>query len=283
MDFIQYLQQNIVYFDGGTGTLLQQAGLALGELPERWNVTHADVVQNIHRDYFNAGSNVVVTNTFGANTLKFSKTELAEIVRAAIENVKIAANTSNGIQEKFVALDIGPTGKLLKPYGDFDFEEAVETFAETIRLGEKYGADLILIETMSDSYETKAALLAAKENSTLPIIVSCAYGADGKLMTGATPSAMAALIEGMGADAIGVNCSLGPKQLKSVVEELLEVCSVPVLVKPNAGLPQTDGESTYSEFAEYMAEFAVKAQGFWAVVAELRLHISQKRWRRRNI
>lgn len=263
MDFRQYLQQNIVYFDGGTGTLLQQAGLALGELPERWNVTHADVVQNIHRDYFNAGSNVVVTNTFGANTLKFSKTELAEIVRAAVENVKIAANTSNGIQEKFVALDIGPTGKLLKPYGDFDFEEAVETFAETIRLGEKYGADLILIETMSDSYETKAALLAAKENSTLPIIVSCAYGADGKLMTGATPSAMAALIEGMGADAIGVNCSLGPKQLKSVVEELLEVCSVPVLVKPNAGLPQTDGESTYydiddSEFAEYMAEFAVK-------------------------
>ncbi len=263
MDFRQYLQRNIVYFDGGTGTLLQQAGLPLGELPERWNLTNAEVVQKIHRDYFNAGSNVVVTNTFGANTLKFSKEELEEIVRAGIENVKIAAKTSTGTQEKFVALDIGPTGKLLKPYGDFDFEDAVETFGATIRFGVKYGADLILIETMSDSYETKAALLAAKENSDLPVIVSCAYGADGKLMTGATPSAMAALIEGMGADAIGVNCSLGPKQMKSIVDELLSVCSIPVLVKPNAGLPQTDGKTTYYditdlEFADCMAEFAVK-------------------------
>ena len=152
MDVREFLQQNIVYLDGGTGTLLQAAGLPLGELPERWNLTHADTVRDIHRAYFDAGSNIVATNTFGANILKFTEKELDEIVKAAVENVRAAAKTSQGTQQKFVALDIGPTGKLLKPYGDFAFEEAVETFAKTARLGEKYGADCILIETMGDSY-----------------------------------------------------------------------------------------------------------------------------------
>ena len=245
MDFRTFLQQNIVYLDGGTGTLLQQAGLPLGELPERWNLTHADVLRSIHKSYFDAGSNVVATNTFGANPLKFNEQELEEIIRSAIENVRMAAKESSLTQEKFVALDIGPTGKLLKPYGDFAFEEAVQAYAKVVRLGVKYGADLLLIETMSDSYETKAAVLAAKENSDLPILVSNAYGEDGKLMTGANPSAMVALLEGLGVDALGVNCSLGPKQLKGVVETLLEKSSLPVLVKPNAGLPVTDGEKTY--------------------------------------
>lgn len=249
--------------DGGTGTLLQEAGLPLGELPERWNLTHAETVQNIHRAYFNAGSNIVATNTFGANRLKFAADELEEIVRAAVENVRKGAADSQGTQEKFVALDIGPTGKLLKPYGDFAFEDAVACFAETVKLGQKYGADCILIETMSDSYETKAALLAAKENSDLPVFVSCAYGGDGKLMTGASPAAMVALLEGMGADAIGVNCSVGPKQMTAVVEELLANASVPVLVKPNAGLPVADGNVTRydideREFAAIMAEFVKK-------------------------
>ena len=155
---------------------------------------------------------------------------------------------------------IGPTGKLLKPYGDFDFEEAVETFAKTVRLGVKYGVDLVLIETMGDSYETKAALLAVKENCDLPVLVSCAYGADGKLMTGASPEAMVALAEGMGADGVGINCSLGPKQMRETVERLLSVASIPVLVKPNAGLPIADGESMRYDvdedgFAEEMASF----------------------------
>lgn len=259
----EFLQQNIVYLDGGTGTLLQAAGLPLGELPERWNVTHAAAVQEIHRAYFNAGSNIVATNTFGANRLKFAQEELEEIVKAAIGNVRLAAKTSLGKQEKFVALDIGPTGKLLKPYGDFDFEEAVAVFAETARLGEKYGADCILIETMSDSYETKAAVLAVKENTSLPVLVSCAYGEDGKLMTGATPAAMVAMLEGLGVDVIGVNCSVGPKQMAGVVDELLARASVPVLVKPNAGLPIVDGgETRYDidekEFAEYMSAFVKK-------------------------
>lgn len=263
MDVREFLQQNIVYLDGGTGTLLQAAGLPLGELPERWNVTNATAVQDIHRAYFDVGSNIVATNTFGANSLKFSERELNEIVKAAIENVRVAAQTSCGTQQKFVALDIGPTGKLLKPYGDFAFEDAVETFAKTARLGEKYGADCILIETMNDSYETKAAVLAAKENTSLPVLVSCAYGEDGKLMTGATPAAMVALLEGLGVDAIGVNCSVGPKQMTGVVEELLARASVPVLVKPNAGLPITDGDTARydideREFAEYMSAFVQK-------------------------
>ena len=260
MDILTFLQQNTVILDGGTGTLLQKAGLPLGELPERWNITHAEVLQNIHRDYFDAGSNIVCANTFGANGLKFSSSELDEIIQAALSNAREAAALSKGAQEKFVALDIGPLGKLLKPYGDLDFEDAVALFAQTVVLGVKYGADLIFIETMNDSLECKAALLAAKENSSLPVFVSCAYGADGKLMTGASPAAMVAMLEGMGADAVGVNCSVGPKQMQGVVEELLAKASIPVLVKPNAGLPVSDsGELCYDideiEFAVCAAEF----------------------------
>lgn len=255
MNFLEFLQNNIVYFDGGMGTLLQKKGLIPGELPEKWNITHSDEIINIHKAYFEAGSNVVTTNTFGANILKFSETELEEIVKAAINNAKTAREISVSRNEKYIALDIGPTGKLLKPLGDLDFEEAVEIFAKTIRLGEKYGAELIIIETMNDSYETKAALLAAKENSSLPVIVSNAYGEDGKLMTGASPAAMVALAEGMGADAIGANCSLGPKQLTGVVEELLERASIPVILQPNAGLPKIEnGETVFDitkdEFAK---------------------------------
>lgn len=245
MDIREFLKTSRVFFDGGTGTLLQNAGLKPGELPERWNLSHSEVVVSIHKAYFDVGSNVVCTNTFGANNLKFSHGELEEIICAAINNARRAERESFASQKKFIALDIGPTGKLLKPYGDLDFEDAVKIFAETVKLGVKYGADLILIETMNDSYETKAAVLAAKENSTLPVFVSNAYGEDGKLMTGASPSAMVALLEGLGADAIGVNCSLGPRQLQGVVEEILKKASVPVILKPNAGLPVSDGTRTF--------------------------------------
>lgn len=245
---IQNLIQNqIVLLDGGMGTLLQAKGLKPGEYPERWNLSHPEIIREIHQNYFDAGSNIVCTNTFGANLLKFSKEELQKIIKAAIENVKAAINRSAAPQEKFIALDIGPTGKLLKPYGDLEFEEAVRIFAQTVCLGAQYGADLIFIETMNDSLETKAALLAAKENCELPVFVSNAYGEDGKLMTGASPAAMVAMLEGMGADCIGVNCSLGPKALKPVVEEYLKYASIPVLLKPNAGLPQSiDGKTVYT-------------------------------------
>ncbi|MBO5150530.1 MAG: homocysteine S-methyltransferase family protein, partial [Anaerotignum sp.] len=207
--------------------------------------------------------NLIISNTFGANTLKFELEELDQIVKHALENARTAAAESTGVQEKFVALDIGPTGRLLKPYGDFDFEEAVAVFAETVKLGVKYGADAIFIETMNDSYETKAALLAAKENSDLPVLVSNAYSEDGKLMTGASPAAMVAMLEGMGADAIGVNCSLGPKALAPIVEQYLEKASVPVLLKPNAGLPRDeDGKTVFDvlpdEFSDDVAELVKK-------------------------
>ena len=247
MNFSDYLKNNIVYLDGGMGTLLQAGGLKPGEHPEKWNISHPEVITNIHKSYYDSGSNVVCTNTFGANSLKFNDEELEEIIKAAIGNAKKAKELSNTTHEKFIALDIGPTGKLLKPLGDLDFEDAVNVFSKTVKLGVKYGVDLILIETMNDSYETKAALLAVKENCGLPVLVSNAYNEDGKLMTGASPAAMVALLEGMGATAIGANCSLGPKQLTKVAEELLENASVPVILKPNAGLPEVkDGETRFN-------------------------------------
>lgn len=255
MNIRDFIKNNIVYLDGGMGTLLQKSGLQPGELPERWNISHPEVIREIHKNYYDSGSNVVNANTFGANTLKFSIDELDEIICHAVKNADEARKASSGEQEKFIALDVGPTGKLLKPLGDLDFEDAVKIFAETIRLGVKYGVDLITIETMNDSYETKAAVLAAKENSDLPIIVTNAYGENGRLMTGANPAVMAAMLEGMGVDAIGANCSLGPKQLMDVMDELLKYCSVPVAFKPNAGLPKSDGKVTYydvdaDEFAQ---------------------------------
>ncbi len=255
MEFREFLSKNNVYLDGGMGTLLQERGLGVGELPERWNIAHPSVIKDIHRSYFDAGSNVVATNTFGANLIKFSESELEETVKAAFEIANAARRESKTNQEKFIALDIGPTGKLLSPYGDLDFEDAVSIFAKTVSLGVKYGADLILIETMNDSYETKAALLAAKENSNLPVIVTNAYGKDGKLMTGASPEAMVLMLEGMGADAIGANCSLGPRELIPVMERILNFASVPVVMKPNAGIPRTENGKTVfdvslSEFAE---------------------------------
>ena len=263
MNFREFLKNNIVFLDGGMGTLLQEKGLKAGEYPERWNITHPHIISGIHKAYFDAGSNVVCTNTFGANSLKFDDKELENIIMSAIYNAKNAAKESSSNSQKFVALDIGPTGKLLKPLGDLDFEDAVSVFAKTVTLGAKYGADLVIIETMNDSYETKAALLAVKENCDLPVIVSNAYGEDGKLMTGATPAAMVALIEGMGADALGANCSLGPKQLRNVALELTENASIPVILKPNAGLPKAvEGKTVFDvkpkEFAEEVASLIKK-------------------------
>lgn len=255
MNIRDFIKNNIVYLDGGMGTLLQKSGLQPGELPERWNISHPEVIKEIHKSYYDSGSNIVNTNTFGANSLKFGTDELSEIIYHAVKNADEARKASSGKQEKFIALDVGPTGKLLKPLGDLDFEDAVKAFAEVISLGVKYGVDLITIETMNDSYETKAAVLAAKENSDLPTIVTNAYGENGRLMTGADPAVMAAMLEGMGVDAIGANCSLGPKQLMGVMDELLKYCSVPVAFKPNAGLPKSDGKVTYydvdaEEFAQ---------------------------------
>lgn len=263
MDFRTFLKNNIVYLDGAMGTMLQAKGLTSGELPERWNLSHPDVVKDVHKAYYEAGSNVVSANTFGANLLKFDETELELIIKAAITNANTARTESAGTQEKFIALDIGPTGRLLEPFGDLSFEDAVALFSKTVALGVKYGVDLIIIETMSDSYETKAAVLAAKECSDLPILVSNAYGNGDRLMMGATPETMVTLLEGLGVDALGANCSFGPKQLASVADKLLKSATLPVLLKPNAGLPQTrEGKSVYDVApSEFAGDVALLMQG----------------------
>ncbi len=255
-----------LYFDGGMGTLLQSKGLTAGELPELWNITHADEIKDIHLSYLNAGSNIITTNTFGANCLKFDNYE--EIIAAAIGNAKKAVAEYDGGKEKcFIALDIGPTGKMLEPLGDMKFEEAVEVFRKTAVLGEKYGADLIIVETMNDSYETKAAVLACKESTSLPVFVSNVFDENRKLMTGADPKAMIAMLEGLGADAIGMNCSLGPKQMMGVADEYMKYASVPVLVQPNAGMPRSENgktvfDITAHEFSDIMREIALMGVSF---------------------
>ena len=240
------------------GTLLQAKGLTAGEHPEKWNIERPEEIINIHKNYFDSGSNVVSTNTFGANALKFTDSELDLIIKSAIENAKKARELSAGNQPKWIALDIGPLGKLLKPFGELEFEKAVEIFSKTVKLGVKYGVDLVIIETMNDPYETKSAVLAVKENCNLPIFVSNAYGKDGKLMMGSSPRAMIALLEGLGVDAIGVNCSYGPKTLMPVIKEYLKYSSTPIIFKPNAGLPSAlNGKTTFdlsaTDFASQVA------------------------------
>lgn len=262
MNFREFAKDNIVILDGGMGSLLEKYGILPGEAPETWNISHPEVITEIHRAYYNAGSHVINTNTFGANILKYDSDTLEKIIASAFDCAKKARETSSGSNAKFIAADIGPTGRMLKPFGDLDFEDAYKAFAETVILAEKHGADLIVIETMNDSYETKAALLAAKENSSLPVIVTNAYGSDGKLISGATPEVMVAMLEGMGADYIGANCSLGPEALLDVIKGITACSSVPCVFKPNAGLPEAiNGKTVYDlsadEFANAVAE-AVK-------------------------
>ena len=232
-----------LFLDGGTGTVLQSMGLTQGTPPEVWNIENPDSVVNLHKAYFEAGSNIVATNTFGVNCEKYDNYE--NIIECAVNNAK-QARKECGKEDLFIALDIGPTGHLLKPLGDLDFERAVEIFSETVKAGVKYGVDLILIETMNDSLETKAAVIAAKENCDLPIFVTNVYDSKGKLMTGADAKAMAALLESLGVTALGLNCSLGPDKMLPVVKDLCKYSSLPVIVKPNAGLPSViDGKTVF--------------------------------------
>ena len=265
MNVMECIRQGLFYLDGGTGTYLQARGLKPGELPETWNLNRPEEITALNRAYFEAGSHAVCANTFGANGLKFNGTDtpcVEEIIRAAVTCAKAARDTALGGQtDRFVALDIGPLGHLLAPLGDVPFERAVELFAQQVRAGAEAGADFILIETMNDSYETKAAVLAAKENCSLPVFVSNVYDESGKLMTGATPEAMVALLEGLGADAVGINCSLGPERMLELLPRFVKCASVPILVKPNAGLPRSeDGRTVYDvgpgDFAATMGQIA---------------------------
>lgn len=263
---LERIGKELLFFDGGMGTLLQAKGLEPGELPETWNIDKKKEIIDIHRQYFLSGSDIVLTNTFGANALKFHDDSyvLEDIVSAAVDNVKEGAKS--GIlnnREFYIALDVGPTGKLLKPMGDLAFEDAVTTFSEVMRCGEKAGADLIHIETMSDTYEVKAAILAAKESTNLPVFVTMIFDEKGKLLTGGDVASVVAMLEGLRVDALGINCGLGPAQMIPILEELAEYTSLPIIVKPNAGLPKQKDGNTYYDinpniFANTMKEIVKK-------------------------
>ena len=255
---LERLGKELLFFDGGMGTLLQAEGLQPGELPETWNIERKETIRKIHQSYFEAGSDIVLTNTFGANALKFhdENCSLKAIIDAAVENVRFGAKA--GIRDGrdyYVALDIGPTGKLLKPLGDLSFEDAYEAFKEVVQYGEKAEADLIHIETMSDTYEVKAAVLAAKENTNLPVFATMIFDDKGKLLTGGDVPSVVALLEGLRVDALGINCGMGPKQMLPILQQIAQYTSLPIIVKPNAGLPkQRDGQTYYDVTPDVFAK-----------------------------
>ncbi len=260
MDLRERIGRELLFFDGGMGTLLQERGLQPGELPELWNVSHPEAIWEIHQSYLEAGCDIILTNTFGANSLKFHDNDvsLQEVIAAAIANGKEAIRrASTGGEFRYLALDMGPTGKLLEPMGDLAFERAYQVYKEVVEEGVRGGVDLIHIETMSDTYEVKAAVLAAKENSDLPVFVTMVFDEEGKLLTGGDVASVVALLEGLRVDALGLNCGLGPAQMLPILEEVARLSSVPVVVKPNAGLPKQRGREVYydveaDEFASLM-------------------------------
>ncbi|MGE5676678.1 MAG: homocysteine S-methyltransferase family protein [Pseudomonadota bacterium] len=246
-----------IVFDGGMGTMLQANGLKMGELPENFNIEKPEIILKIHKEYIEAGADVVSTNTFGANRykLKHSKYSPEEVITKAVGIAREAAG------EKLVALDIGPVGQLMEPYGTLSFEDAYEAFKEQVIAGEASGADLIIIETMADVYEVRAAILAAKENSKLPVICTMTFQPDGRTLTGSDPLTMVNIISNLGVDALGINCSLGPREIMPLVSQILKYSDKPVIVQPNAGLPAlVDGKTVFDidpeEFGQYMAKIA---------------------------
>ena len=259
MELKNKLGKEILFFDGAMGTMLQKKGLKLGKMPEDLNIDNPEIIEEIHSLYVNAGADIITANTFGANELKLEHSEYSqeEIISSAIRLAK--KSNPNG----YTALDIGPIGQLLEPLGTLKFEEAYEIFKKQIIIGEKSGADLILIETMVDIYEAKAAILAAKENSSLPVICTMTFQEDKRTLTGTSILGAVTILESLGVDALGVNCSLGPKELIPIVEEILSYTKLPVIVQPNAGLPKMENGKTVfdlsvAEYTQIMKEFAEK-------------------------
>ena len=252
MTLLEKLNSSVLFFDGGTGTVLQGMGLLPGESCENWNITNPEKIAKLHEDYLLAGSDIIKTNTFGANPIKTEN--YAELIKAALKIANAAREKVN--KNSFIAFDIGPLGKMIKPLGDLSFEDAVDAFKKSIEIGAKCGADLILIETMSDLCEAKAAVIAAKETSDLPIFLSFAYDENEKLLTGATPECVGVTFDSLGISAIGVNCSLGPRQMKPIIKRLMSVTNLPIIVNPNAGIPYVSGLKTVFPVGEdeYLSE-----------------------------
>ncbi len=259
-DLRDLLGRQWLFCDGATGTYLQSRGLKGGELPELWNLTHPDIITDLYTGFLQAGSNIINANTFGANELKYPD-NLEEIIRSGVELAIRARSACGRDDDAWIALDVGPTGKLLEPLGDLSFDRAVEIFSHVIQIGRDAGADLVLIETMNDTYEIKAAVLAAKETCNLPILATTTFDRNGQLLTGAGVEAVVPLLESLRVDALGVNCSLGPHEMKPIVERLVNAASIPVIVNPNAGLPREENgrtvfDVTPEDFAATMTDLA---------------------------
>ncbi|NLI89550.1 MAG: dihydropteroate synthase [Epulopiscium sp.] len=246
-----------IILDGAMGTMLQAHGMKAGDLPETYNILQAKIIETIHREYIEAGANIITTNTFGANCYKYrdSNFKLEDIIGEGVQIARRAAGYN------LVALNIGPLGQLMEPYGNLSFNDAYEAFKEQVVIGTKAGADLILIETMSDTYEAKAAILAAKENSSLPVICTMTFQENGRSLTGTDPFTMVNILQNLGLDAIGINCSLGPNEMMPLIPKIVDYSKIPIIVQANAGLPKiVDGETFYDvsplEFANYVEEMA---------------------------
>lgn len=263
MEFKELLEKKeFIFLDGAMGTMLQKEGLDISEVPELLSITNPDSLIKIHKGYVDAGADILYANTFGVYSYKLegSAYTLQQVVSAAIANARAACAGT----ETLVALDIGPTGKMLEPSGELSFEQAYAYFKEKVLAGKD--ADVIVIETMTDLYEMKAALLAAKEHSCKPVLCTMSFEQNLRTYTGCSISAMALTLESLGADAIGVNCSLGPAELAPIAEELSKWTTLPIILKPNAGLPT--GENTYDitpqQFSQYikdLTKFGVKILG----------------------
>lgn len=281
MTILTDLKTQILLFDGAMGTQLQDRGLPIGGIPEHFNLTHPEVVEAIHRDYVAAGADVITANTFQANTTKMAADELAETIRTAIALAKKS-------EPKYVAYDMGPTGQLLQPMGTLSFDAAYEMFASQAIIAEQAGADLVIIETVADLLEAKIAVLAVKENTKLPVFVTMTYQEDGRTFVGVDPQTATLTFQNLGVDVLGVNCSLGPKELAPIVATILDYAQIPVMVQANAGLPQMEnGETVYKITPETYVAYTQKllAQGVAVVggccgttpefIRQLRLLISQ--------
>jgi len=247
------IKDEVILLDGAMGTMLQRHGLKAGDLPELMNLTHPELLTSIHKAYLEAGAVIASANTFGASALKYPNPgQVEEVIRAGIGIARVAG-------APWVGLDVGPLGQLMEPMGVLRFDEAYRLFAQQMVVGEQAGADCVLLETFSDLYEIKAAVLAAKENTSLPIFATMTYQGDGRTFVGCDPITATLTLQSLGVDALGINCSLGPKELMPLVEQVVRYAKVPVLVQANAGLPEmADGQAVYSVGPEEYGEYAVK-------------------------
>ncbi|MDI3309997.1 MAG: homocysteine S-methyltransferase family protein [Thermoanaerobacterium sp.] len=256
LDIFNNLKNSAIVFDGAMGTMLQKKGLKTGECPEYYNLSHPDIVYEIHKSYIDAGADVIETNTFGANRIKLKSYNLSdklpEIVKSAVQIARKAAG------DKAVALSMGPIGELMEPFGKLTFDEAYNAFAEVAVEGKKAGADLALIETMSDILEAKAAILAVKENTNLKVICTMTFQEDGRTLMGTDPVTAVISLQGLGLDAIGVNCSTGPDMMADIVKKMAEVSRIPILAQPNAGMPHLENGMTLYNITK--EQFAIESK-----------------------